>query len=217
MRSLSEINEKIGYRIAKVVIIFLAVASFLIYSGMLYDSYPIKKMNEDTSRVVCNYGDKGFFSLKQMNLSDYPYSDTEGFNYNDFYNISNDSNISKILNACYGYMGRYENGNNLPMMLTEQDIKDNIDTQINAGVSREKVQEFANLYTRDSNNEFILSSVYELASNSNHELFHIDKVFDYNTELVKYFIIGNIVIFIIYEILKRTLYYIASGTIRPKK
>lgn len=216
MKTLREINEKVGYRIAKVLIIFLAVISFLIYNGMLYMGYPIKKMNEEVSKVVCNYGNKESFSLKQINLSYYPYHDKEGFNYNDFYISSNDDNINKILKACYGEMGETNNWN-VSLRLSESQMKSNIDTLENRGMDTNTIQQYVNLYKKDVTSEFILSSVYNLAPDSNRELFSINKVFDYNTELIKYFLIGNLVILLLYEILKRTLYYIASGTAFPKK
>lgn len=217
MKTLEEVNEKIGYRIVKVVIVFLAVVTFIIYNGMSYISYDYKIINEEKSKIVCNFGDKGSFSLKQMDLGSYPYADKEGFSYNEFYQSGNDGNINKILSSCYGYMGEFKNGDKVGVRISEETLRGNITKQLDAQVDKYKVQEYANLYTKDSTSEYILLTVYNLASDSSHELFHIDKVFDNNYKLVKNLLIGNLAILLIYEILKRTLYYIASGTAFPKR
>jgi hypothetical protein len=138
------------------------------------------------------------------------------FDYKYYFTGHNDDDIKKILNACYG-----DSDVNLQISVYDQQKRVEIVNKyglIGKEKTKEDLQKFnkdyneykqktENIYTENEKAKYLDFSVH---------FFDINPVFTF-TRFIEYLLIGNISILLFAELLRRTFYYIITGTLRPKK
>ena len=209
-------NSKVWYRFIKVIYILLFIFVLLAYNLFVLYDIGLKQLDQNKTQIICNKTDKTF-TAKQANIELKEHHFKNGFNYKEFFETyyGFNSDIAVILEDCYG--------------------KDIFGTIADDIYDYQKLLEIAKTYEFSNNNDTEklkpMTSDYNdyktstrlqpetdkiLYLDYNILLFDIKPVFTYNS-FIQYFVIGNIIILLLFESIKRIFYYIALGTIKPKK
>ncbi len=237
-KTISYLNGKVWYRILKVFFILVVLIGITAYNALILDEYGLKTINPDKTVIQCkqrNSIDSGkSFSPKDIGLglesSDFP---NGSFNYKYFYTHSYDFEISKILETCY------DNNKALVSSILQGDrdiyelqklyeLQVKYDFWNNGGNSVTSKNQVIN-----EGDERLVSAVTELSEyrdevkdiygdnrakllDFNASAFEIIPVLSY-AGFLKLFLLGNSIILVVFEIIRRSFYFIALGTLRPKK
>ncbi len=203
------LNSKAWYRLLKVIYVFLLIIILLGYN--LIFKTGLRNIDQGKTLIQCNVGTLKTFTPEsiKLNLSE---SDLfyDKFDYAYFFKGYNDSKIRNILAQCT--------------------LKPPIDWATDDVFKIQRTYEIIGLKdakkTYDKN--YLDSEIKKITSGykTNQEkasyldfsvkFFDIKPVFTYDA-FIKYFIIGNVIILFVFEIIKRTFYYIATGTVKPSK
>lgn len=201
-KTISYLNSKIWYRIIKVLCIFVFLISFVGFNIFVFGEVGFENIDSDKTKISCNYKDKKTFSPSDekisLNNNDFK---NKTFDYKSYFEGYNDYNIKNILKVCYDKdvddvfaMQRwYEKG-----------------LQDKSFISDKEMQEIEKIESS------IISSDKAKYLDYSFKFFNIDPVFSYS-KFIKYFLIGNIAILLLFELIRRVFYYIALGTLKPKK
>ena len=207
-KTISYLNSKIWYRFLKVVFCFSILASILIFNGFLIMIEGIKNIDNDKTLIYCLYKDKKVFSPKQINITlsaDYL---KNGFNYQDFFEGDNIYITKAILQECYGrdvsLYDIYVIQRLYEIMKNKKELSEEDERYLWFEI--EKITEGFKTNSQKSA-EYLDYSV---------KLFDIKPVYSY-AKFIKLFIMGNTIILLFFEALRRVFYYIVLGTIRPSR
>lgn len=215
MKTLSEINQKVWYRLIKVIFVFLFAIILLIANGLIFSGEDFKQVSLGETRISCTYGDKEEFTAIEGGLY-LLYSDTflnGAFDYKYFFEKPfNEHNINRILNKCYPQ--QYSSFDVFEMQKVAEVTGDNIlkmrkderPVEFISDTDMEKINKTRTAYGSDKL-KYLDFSV---------QLFNISPVFTYYP-FIKVFLLTNTIILVIFEIFRRAFYYITLGSIRPKK
>ena len=213
-KTIGDLNSKVWYRFLKVafvlcVLLVLGIFNFVIVSD------DIKRVDNDKTLISCTYGDKETFTPKQIGVELSNYQFRDGFNYKNFFEGYNDYDIKAIFKNCYKQANDdidifaaqkvYEVWGDGRLMIKKEERPPLTDAEIN--YLDEVIPKIENSYINSDKTKYLDYSI---------KLFDIKLFYSY-TKFIQYFIIGNLLILFLFEVLRRTFYYIVLGSIRPKK
>jgi hypothetical protein len=219
-KTIGELNKKAWYRFIKALFIIALLIVLGIFNLIAFTTNGgVKQIDPSQTTIQCNLADKKTFTAQSINLylesSDFANGQ---FNYKNFFEGYNEYKIKAIYKGCY------------PKTYT-----DNTDIY-----ERQKAAEQVNKYglVWDGNTYTVPQSVsVALGADYNDyiqktknlygsakmqyldfsfDMFDITPVFTYNNFLWL-FIIGNAIILLIFEAVRRVFYYIVLGRLNPEK
>lgn len=217
-KTIEHLNTKAWYRFVKVIFIILFVFVFTGYNFAIFSSGVSKVDNKNTT-IQCNIKDKQTFTAEDLNLSfTKNYFPNDSFDYKKFFGGFNDYTIKAILTACnpkvftgskiddiYDIQKGYEILDKAGVLSIED--KTERETEINAVMTRDYLP-----YKNQTSNLYGNSKIAYL--DFSFKIFDIKPSFT-NTEFMKYFFIGNIVILLILFLARGIFYYIVLGKFDP--
>ena len=200
-KTLETLNEKVWYRFLKVIFVLAGLIVLGFYNLLIF-SDGLTNVSETKTTIQCLHKDQKTFTAKQLNISFSNYDFPNGlFNYKNFYEGYNDYKIKAILKGCY-------------------------DKEVNDVYSMQKYYEL-NLQdkTTISRVEFTPIQAMENTYLTSEKIKYLDysfKFFDIkpqftHSRFIWHLLIGNLIIIVVLEILRRVFYYVILGSIRPKK
>ncbi|HNV62263.1 MAG TPA: hypothetical protein PKN54_04860 [Candidatus Cloacimonas acidaminovorans] len=209
-KTISYLNGKAWYRFLKVIFIFIFIAVILIANGINI-SEGIGRIDKDKTLIYCNGGDKRVVTARQAGVHFSNYEFIKGFNYKKFYEDHyNEYDIRYILMACYDEVPEYNNNEDIYLMQRVYEItgfKAN-PKKYDDNYLKEQFKIMTEGYkSKDQKISYLDYSIH---------LFDIKPVYNYK-DFVLYSLIANFSILLTFEVLRRVFYYIALGTIKPKK
>jgi hypothetical protein len=207
-KTIGDLNNHAWYRLLKVfflgsLLIILAILNIINFSG------GIQRVDLNKTIVQCNLGAKNSFTAQSIGLIMLNSDDfTDGqFNYKSFFEGYNDYGIGIILEKCYPKRPAQDFWDDQKYAelggiygFTGTDA----DNLVNSGF---------NEYQRQTNGVVGQGKIVYL--DFSYKMFDISPVFTSNPFL-KSFIFGNIIILLIFEIIRRIFYYIALGNFQPE-
>jgi len=213
-KTISYLNNKTWYRLLKVIFGLLILGVILIFNILLIGE-GVKKIDNSKTLIYCTYGDKKVLTPKQIDISFSIYQFRAGFDYKLFFEDYNDSYIKSIIKNCYNPENDdydifatqkiYEvwgderlatkRENRSPLTKKEIEYLDEILPKIEATIINSDKSKYVNYTVK---------------------LFDIKPIYTYK-DFIKYFIIGNLLILLGFEILRRLFYYIVLGSAKPQK
>lgn len=223
-KTINYLKSKVWYRILK-VLFFLGLLLVLVIFNTTVFSLGVKQVDQNKTKIQCgiqyyiNTVPQGYrqFSLNDLGLNLYFGNGLgNGFNYKDFYNNpDNEFEVKTILSKCSGV---YDLNNiNLSLWQAFADIPKDNPTATNTS----EVVAIYNSYIKDAENngetvdDAKNTALGNLETYDSHQ-FDITPIFSYNNFL-ELFLIGNAVILILFEAIRRIFYYVVLGRIRPEK
>lgn len=214
-KTISYLNSKAWYRLLKVIYTLAFIIALIGFNLALYFTNGIVTVDQNKTQIQCNAGNKNIFTPKsiELNLVKNDFNNDK-FDYEYFFRNYNDYAIKQILKECS----------------TTQSAKDllNLDSmdvfriqriyEIAGikGSEKEYDKDYLNNETQKITNGYKTSNEKADYLDFGVKLFEIKPVFSYN-DFIQYFLIGNITILLIFELIKRVFYYIVIGTIKPTK
>lgn len=219
-KTISHLNSKAWYRLLKVIYVLGLLVALAIFNIAAF-SGGVKQLDPNATMVQCNtqyYVDKVPQGYKQFSFNELGFylPVSNGFNYKDFYsNPFNENEVKTILSKCSGV----NNFNQIDLSFDQvlADIqKDNpsITTDSAAvAVYNNSIQNYEN--NDESVDDAVSNTLNNLETYDAHQ-FDVTPVFTY-TPFLELFFIGNIVILLVFEVMRRAFYYIVLGSVRPEK
>ena len=211
-KTIEWLNTKTWYRLIKVFFYLLILISIVIFNAIIF-SGEIKKLDENKTIISCNNWDKTSLLLRDVNIIiDNSYFKENIFDYVSFYKENNENSIEEILKTCFPSFG------NESFALINKNIYDfqkSVEIKYKYWPSNLEVltYEYEDYMEKSKNLYGNLKTKY---LDFSIHLFDITPKFSYNN-FFRSFFIGNLIIFIIFEFIRRCFYYIVFGSIRPKK
>jgi len=204
-KNINYLNSKAWYRALKVFFIFVFIGVLLLANIIVFDE-PVKSIDENKTLIFCNGGEKRVITAKDSKTYFSSNDFKEGFNYKKYFEGYNNYAIKQILTDCYDEFPT----DDIFVVQRVYEItgfKDNRKTYKEDYLNAQ-IKEISSGYKTDEQKAKYLDY-------STH-LFDIEPHFSYWKFIIT-FILTNIAILVVFEILKRSFYYIALGTLRPKK
>lgn len=213
-KTLQYLNLKAWYRLLKVVFGLCALVALVAFNGIII-SEGVKNVDNDKTTISCTYGDKKVFTPKQIGIELSNYELKDGFNYKNFFEGYNDYAIKTIFKNCYqptnddidvfAAQKVYEVYGN-DRLAIKKDERPPL-TESEKKYLDETIPKIENSYINSDKAKYLNYSV---------KLFDIQPSYTYS-KFIKYFVIGNLLILIFFEIIRRAFYYVVLGSIKPKK
>ncbi|MFA5188499.1 MAG: hypothetical protein WC460_04015 [Patescibacteria group bacterium] len=212
MKTISELNSKGWYRLIKVIFILVFIIVLIGYNIFVFYN-GVRHVDQKQTIIQCNLGAKTNFTAQSIGLDLSVDDFTNGqFDYEEFFKGYNSYKAEDIVSACYpkreaniydsqklgellnkyGFIG---NENSL-----SQEQKDILLPEYN-----EYKQQTSKIFGTDKAKYLDFSF----------KMFDIMPIFTFNYFLM-YFFIGNVIITLIFEGLRRAFYYVVLGTIKPQ-
>lgn len=225
-KTISHLSTKAWYRSLKVLFILVFIVTIGIFNVIAFSS-GIKKVDLKNTIVNCDNKDKTNFSLNEigtsLNPSEFP---NNKLDYAGLFKGYNEYSIKEILRACYpktvnnfgtSFVDNNNSINDIYDFQKAAEIKDSYGFTEIPKLSQEQIEPLNTDY-KDyvQKSKGVYGTTKTRFLNFNYKLFDITPQFTYDSFL-KLFFIGNLVILIVFEIMRRIFYYIALGTIKPKK
>jgi hypothetical protein len=203
-KTIKTLNERRWYRALKIIYFFLLITVILVANGSLI-AEGIGKIDRNKTLIYCSEGDKRILTLKQAGIYFDSYAFWRGFNYKRFFENNNKYTINDILEACYDKPSE-------DIFLTQRTyeiigLKDS-PKEYDKSYLDNQIGMMENGYKTDDQKASYLD--YSV------KLFDVKLVYFYS-EFFLSFIIANILILTIFEAVRRVLYYVVLGTIKPNK
>jgi hypothetical protein len=225
IRTLGHLSSKVWYRLVKVSFILLLVIALAVYNIAVF-SNGVKNIDQNNTVIQCNIflttSTTHTFSPASIGIS-LSNSDFQNgqFNYKAYFEDYNEYSISAILKACAG-----TDLKDLNTTTSWGDVYD--DQEVAAlqnkygliGATNLTSQQLATLNTdvdayKQETNYMTGSEKTQYIDFSFH-MFDIKPAYSVRSFL-EWFLIGNFSILIIFEIARRSFYYIVLGTLKPKR
>lgn len=202
-KTITYLNSKIWYRLLKVIFVFFILASILAFNSLLVIE-EFKKLDNNKTLILCTLKKEKSFTPKQIGIMLYNYDLGDKFDYKKFFENYNNYDIQAILRNCYDETNTDIFAIQKKYEVYERAVKDNKEQLLESDIK--EVQQISDYITDSQKAEYLDYSV---------KLFDIKPVYTYS-EFMKYLTLGNLLILLIFEILRRVFYYIILGKIRPK-
>lgn len=204
-KTISGLNSKWWYRLIKVIFISLFILSLVIANGVnIYQG--IGRIDENKTLIYCNGGDKRILTIKRAGT----YFDNSdfigGFDYKKFYEgYYSEYKIKGIIEACYDT--QVDDIFWIQRLHEIRGFKSD-PKQFDEQYALEQYKAMTSGYKSDTQKASYLD--YSI------HLFDIKPVYSY-MQFILYILLSNILVFVIFEIIRRIFYYIFLGSIKPKK
>lgn len=211
-KTISYLNSKAWYRLIKVIYILVFITALISFNLFLYSINGLKTVDQDKTQIQCNIGDRKTFTSKSINLNlDKSDFKNDKFDYEQFFRNYNDFEIKNILKECSP-----ESAKNLIDSLDVFRIQRIYEITGIKGAEKEYDKDYLNSETQKITSGYKTSDEKANYLDFSVKFFDIKPVFTYN-EFIKYFLIGNLIMLLIFEGIKRIFYYIVLGSIKPKQ
>lgn len=204
-KTINYLNSKMWYRLVKVVYLFLFLVIILVANIIIIEQ-GIGRLNQNKTIIYCLHGDKRVLTAKQAGVYFSNGDFKNGFDYKKYFEGYNDYDIKDILTACYDKTPN-ENVHVIQRVYEIIGFKDE-PKEYNKNYLDEQIKKISEPFITNTQMASYLD--YSI------RLFDIKPVYSYN-EFIKYFVITNLFILFLFEVLRRIFYYIVLGTIKPKK
>jgi hypothetical protein len=210
-----------------------------VFNGIFISENDFRQLDKEKSTIVCNPNKNSKKEFKKFSLSsleiniDQRYFVNNQFDYKYYFTNSNEYNIKNIFEACFS-----DNKTLLESLIKSDvdvyDVQKKLEIQTRydfwkndqGGYSDSNDKDVSDsLKVNTANDEMnkydsTVSGVYGVDKSKfldfSATVFEISPVFSY-TFFIKYFLLGNVSILFIFEVIKRIFYYIALGTLKPKR
>lgn len=214
-KTIKHLNTKAWYRLVKVIFILLFVIVLLIVNGIIFSENDFKQVVLGKTKITCTYGDKKTFTADEINL--YSLSADEflngNFDYKTYFEgYGNEYDIRDIVNKCHP-----QDNSNFDVFAFQKVIE-----AVGDDVLKMEKEERPPEFISDANMEKIHKIEKAYGSEKLKYLdytvkfFDISPVFSY-IPFIKIFLLANVIIFAVFEIIRRVFYYVTLGSFRPKK
>lgn len=213
-KTLAYINSKVWYRLLKVIFVLCLLLS-LVFLNIAIASNGIKNVDSDKTSIFCTYGDKKIFTPRQLGLTFLSGQFKQGFKYKSFFEGYNDYDIKEILKNCYKRSDEdidifavqkiYEVWGHDRLIISKENRQPLTDSE--KRYLDEIIPKIESSYASIDKAKYVDYSV---------QLFDVSLSYSY-ANFVKYFVIGNLLLLVSFEIIRRIFYYIVLGTIKPNK
>ena len=222
MKTIAELNTKAWYRLLKVTF-GLSFIILLITLNTIIFSDGIRKINREKTLIKCNSKNKAEFSPASINLNLSSKYFQEQFNYKKFFEDNNEFSIKSIAEVCspktINNLGTNDTG--LKDIYDVQKVQEIKNAQGLSGVENLNKEQIDKLEVEYYKYEEVTKNIRFSNEKTRYldfsfKLFDITPVFNYNSFL-KFFLLGNFVIFILFEVIRRMFYYIVLGNVKPNK
>lgn len=240
MKTVKELNEKIWYRILKVIFILIFIVLIIGYNLSIINEIKLKTVDPNRTVITCDFFRKQDkhknYTAKDMNLKlDIDnFKDTK-FDYKDFY-TNNKYIVTEILKYCssknkdrLSKLLSYDNDIFKMQKTLELQMKNDIwkndsgdgfvDTNGNViNISDEKYKIMNEELTKykDYTGGLISDADKSKFLDFDVEVFKIEPSFTH-VRFTKYLLIGNSVIVLLFEFIRRIFYYVILGKLKPLK
>lgn len=204
-KTLTYLNSKAWYRLLKVIFGLLILVALLIYNGLIISS-GVKRLDNKQTLIHCTRNDQKVLTPKQADITLSTYQLKDGFDYKKFFEGYNEYTIRNIFKSCY------DTDTNLDIFAIQRvyEIRGNKKneelSQTDKDYMNSQIKEITTGFKTDSQKAKYLD--YSV------KLFDIKPVITY-TEFIKWLIIGNTIVLLFFEVLRRIFYYIVLGKFRP--
>ena len=203
-KPIKSLSDKKWYRALKIIYLFIFVSTILITNGSLV-AEGIGRIDRDKTLIYCNGGEKRILTAKQAGVYFDNYAFWRGFDYKKFFENDNKYTINDIFEVCY-------DNSTEDVFLTQRTyeiigLKDN-PKEYDKNYLDDQIKMLESGYKTDIQKESYLD--YSV------RLFDIKPVYSYG-EFIFSFIISNILILFIFELIRRVFFYILLGTVRSKE
>ena len=223
-QSLDGLQSKVWYRLIKVVFAFLIIGFLLSYNFVIF-SPGIVQIDQKQTVIQCNLGIKRKFTLESLPLYlSKKYFDNDKFEYRQYFEGSNNYDITNILDKCYQ---NTKFGFDIYDIQKESDLLKKANITDYSTLNSEGHVDYESAMTESQKTTFekdfsdYKEQTKNLSGNSkskyldyNFQLFDIVPVFSYVPFLESFFI-GNLTILFVSELIKRVFYYVILGKINP--
>lgn len=203
-KTINSLNQKIWYRLLKVIYLFLFILALIGYNFTIYyiGDLGLKNVSQKETKITCLQKDKKVFSPKDIgiSISRHDLANKSEFKYKEYFESYNEFDIKAILKACYD-----QNVDDVYAVQRHYELEDK-----NTPLSTDELIEIAKIYDTFSTSEKTSYLDYSF------KLFDINPVLTYEKFLLL-FLLGNVVIILIFELFRRISYYILLGKIFPAK
>ncbi len=201
-KTVASLNSKMWYRLLKVIFILTFLVFLIFFNGIIISEWTAT-VDKDKTIISCLNDKK--FSLKDTDVDISVKYIKGGFDYKGFFEGYNDNEIKKILEECYGTDVRdldvYALQRTYEITGTKDDKKNYDENYLNSEIKK-----------IEASYSFAKSNYLDYSIH----LFSIDGKYNYYKN-IGYLIIGNISIFVVFELLRRIFYYVVLGSLKPKK
>lgn len=214
-KTIKHLNTKAWYRLVKVIFILLFAIVLLIANGLIFSETDFKQVSLDKTKITCTYGDKKSFTADDINL--YSLSADEfpngKFDYKTYFEgYGNEYDIRDIVNECHPQDNSYFD------VFAFQKVTEAVGDEMLKMKKEERPPEFIS----DADMEKIDKVEKAYGSEKTKYLDYSVKLFDISPvfsfmPFIKIFLLTNIIILAVFEIIRRAFYYITLGSLRPKK
>lgn len=217
MKTITEINTKWWYRLVKVIFILLFAIVLLIANGLIFSQTDFKQISLDKTKISCTYGDKKEFMASEASPYLLSSDDFKGekFDYKYYFErYGNEYNIRDILNNCYTPENEYFD------VFAMQRVYEVY------GAERLKIRGTDRPPLTEDERQYLDQEITKIESaygsskykylDYSVKLFDISPVFSH-IPFLKTFLLTNLIILAVFEVIRRAFYYIILGSLRPKK
>ena len=212
-KTIHHLNTRAWYRLLKVAFVCCGVIAIGIYNIIIF-SDDIKKVDPSSTTIYCTLGQKKSFTAKDIDIEFYA-SDFTGnsFNYAEYYKGFNDYTIQKIIKNCYPKR-------NLDDIYSIQKTGEilyayGLVGQENSLSQQQKSMLDVDFSNYQNNTRNLFGNAKAAYLDFSFHLFEISPTFSYN-RFIGLFLIGNLVILGIFELIRRCFYYVVLGTMNPR-
>jgi len=212
MKTISEMNKKVWYRLVKVIFILLFAVVLLIANGLIFSETDFKQVSLDKTKIICTYGDKKSFTADDINLyalsvDDFP---NGKFDYKTYFEgYGNEYDIRDIINKCHPQKDSYFDAFAYQKFV-EVAGDDNLRMRKNPDAISNEDMEKINQTEQAYGSQKLKYLDFSV------KLFDISPAFSF-MPFIKTFLLTNIIILAVFEIIRRAFYYISLGSLKPKK
>lgn len=214
-KTIKHLNTKTWYRLVKVIFILLFLAVIAIGNLFVFSNSDFKQVSLDKTKITCTYGDKKSFTADDVNL--YSLSADEfpngKFDYKTYFEgYGNEYDIRDIINECHPQDNSYID------IFAFQKVTEAVGDEVLKMKKEDRPIEFIS----DANMEKINKTEQAYGSEKTKYLDYSVKIFDISPvftfmPFIKTFLLTNIIILAVFEIIRRAFYYVTLGSLRPKK
>lgn len=204
-RTLQSLQSKAWYRLMKVLFVGMFILSYVFFLAVIFES-GFSTLDKENTKITCLLGNRKVFSASELELYLTASDFKNGFDYKTFFRGYNDSSILKIFNAC----------SDSPNIKTDDIflIQTLVDLQYNTVIAESEKTKALKSITDALSTKFLNSEKVGIVA-FNAPIFSIEPVTTFAEKFTQY-VIGTIIFWVVFELIRRLFYYIMLGDFDPK-
>lgn len=217
-KTLSHLNSKVWYRLLKVIFIVAFFIVLAAYNFIIFSS-GIRQLDQNRTTIKCNVFGNASFSPASINISiDPSYFSNGQFNYIGFFHGYNDYETMAILKRCGNFTPVVANADSYDEQELQDIIYDNGFTGITNWTPQQvdTINTAFEIYQQRTKDSFEGDNQKAQYLDFSSTMFEVQPVFAYN-QFLELFVIGNLLILLVFEAMRRIFYYVILGSLGPAK